>query len=207
VQLGNEGGGRRRNAPGVIHPGLDFGGWKSKSGGVSAQAADDAPCVADVFGSQPLPRPKRQPYPWEAGAPIDFFMPFDPPTATAQHKGARVHKGEVFFYTKAELREIEEMLRAQMAPFVVAAPLDGPLSLLMEWFFPWRKTEPAKNRVTGRKWHTSKPDCSNIIKAPEDQLTRLRFWHDDGQIADLRVIKRWADTPGIRVVITQLSEE
>jgi Holliday junction resolvase RusA-like endonuclease len=115
--------------------------------------------------------------------------------------------GKVHFYTKDELREIEDMIRAQMAPFVTAAPLDGPLALLMEWYFPWRKTEPAKNRVKGRKWHTSKPDCSNIIKAPEDQLTRLRFWNDDGQIADLHVRKFWADTPGIRVVITQLSEE
>lgn len=49
--------------------------------------------------------------------------------------------------------------------------------------------------------HARKPDLDNLCKELLDCMTRLHFWHDDGQVFSVRMEKRYADPPFIRVLL------
>ena len=85
--------------------------------------------------------------------------------------------------------------------------LDGPIRLEVSFTFPWRKSEPKKNRTMPLRHMDVSPDCSNIIKMLEDCLTRLNVWRDDGQVAELRVQKFWGDTPGISITVYKIQQQ
>lgn len=140
---------------------------------------------------------------------IDFFMEFEPPTVTAQHKGARiviprVGKPFIHFFTKKEIEAAAKLLNTHLAPFIPAQPFTGPLRLVTEWTFPWRTSEPKKERIMGWKWKDTHGDADNLFKLLSDQMAECRFFHNDSQIADLRVSKTWGDRPGIRITLQQL---
>jgi hypothetical protein len=52
----------------------------------------------------------------------------------------------------------------------------------------------------------TRPDCDNLCKILFDAMTRLGFWGDDSQIADLRFVKCWGDTAGIGVMADEISD-
>lgn len=85
-------------------------------------------------------------------------------------------------------------------------PIDGPVFLDLHFTLPRPKghfnskgvLKPnAPSRVT------KKPDLDNMEKAVMDCLTRLRFWHDDAQVADKHTAKFYGH-PGCTVIINQL---
>lgn len=50
---------------------------------------------------------------------------------------------------------------------------------------------------------TKKPDCSNVAKLLEDALNKV-LWHDDSQVTDLVVRKRWAEADSVTVEVRAL---
>ena len=94
-------------------------------------------------------------------------------------------------------KRVQEHLIALIAPHRPPQPLEGPVQVHIEWEYPWRKSEPKKNRLLGFKPCDKRPDVDNLVKAFLDILTRLNFWNDDGQVCDLRFIKSWGNNPGI----------
>jgi Holliday junction resolvase RusA-like endonuclease len=76
----------------------------------------------------------------------------------------------------------------------------------LEFTWPWRQSEPKRTRLLGRVPHTSKPDCSNVLKTLEDRLVALRFIGDDANVVEVTVRKWWGDEPGIRITITPLAQ-
>lgn len=134
---------------------------------------------------------------------IFFHLPIVPPKATSQGAGKRIVivRGKPMFFKNAKAQSAENDLTLLCSEHAPPEPLDGPLELHIDFVFPWRKSETKKRIALKRLPHTSKPDSSNIIKIIEDVLTKLRFWHDDGQVADLRVSKAWGDEVGITVRI------
>ncbi len=137
---------------------------------------------------------------------VSFHLPIIPPKATSQGAGKRIAviNGRPMFFKNQKAVSAEHDLLMLCAPHTPQERLEGPVVLDVEFVWPWRKSEPKRRLAMGRAHHTSKPDCSNIIKQLEDVLTKLQFWTDDGQVADLRVSKFWGDTPGIRVSIAEL---
>lgn len=137
---------------------------------------------------------------------ITFHLPIVPPKATSQSAGKRIVivRGRPVFFKNKKAQSAENDLTLLSAPYAPATPIAGPICLEIEFVFPWRKSEPKRRLALGRVPHTSKPDCSNIVKMLEDCLTKLGFWKDDGQVADLRVIKAWGDNVGITVTINNL---
>jgi Holliday junction resolvase RusA-like endonuclease len=135
---------------------------------------------------------------------ITFHLPIVPPKATSQGAGKRIMvvKGKPMFFKNKKAQSAENDLTLLSAPFAPARPLEGPLALKIDFVWPWRASEPKYRIALGRVPHTSKPDCSNIVKQIEDCLTKLGFWKDDGQIADLQVTKGWGDRVGITVRIS-----
>lgn len=83
-------------------------------------------------------------------------------------------------------------LSRQHAP---AAPLEGPLALVLMFFVP-------KPKRCKRTHPCVRPDVDNFAKAVMDALGGV-FWKDDGQICTLTAMKVYG-TPSISVQVTEL---
>jgi Holliday junction resolvase RusA-like endonuclease len=132
---------------------------------------------------------------------ISFFLSIVPSKATSQGAGKRmsVINGRPMFFKNKKAAGAEKDLTVLCSEHAPSQPLQGPITLHVDFCFPWRTSEPLKRRRLGRVPMTKKPDCSNLIKQIEDVMTKLRFWEDDGQVVDLRVTKGWGDRVGIAV--------
>ncbi len=113
---------------------------------------------------------------------IRFIVPAVPvaqprPRATAINGKARMYEakqGHAIHAFKASVR-----LAAQQA--YRGAPLDGPLSLYLNFIFPRPDTKRWKTKPMPRYRHTIAPDVDNLIKGVCDALNKLA-WSDDKQI-------------------------
>lgn len=82
-------------------------------------------------------------------------------------------------------------------------PLEGPLSLDVEFVMPRRKAHFRANggvKITAPTHHASKPDRTKLLRALEDALTKI-VWRDDTQVVDGRTTKRYGDRPGAHVKV------
>lgn len=101
------------------------------------------------------------------------------------------------------LNAAKDFWRQLLIPFRPEAPLDGPVGMWMRLVWPYRASEPKRNR-RGLVPHTSKPDCSNVAKTVEDRLVELGFLRDDAQIVCLEVDKWWGPTGEVRIRIGEV---
>jgi Holliday junction resolvase RusA-like endonuclease len=138
---------------------------------------------------------------------ITFRLDIIPPKATSQTKRLVTIGGKPRFFPKKEHQQAEHTLVSLCAQHQPARPLAGPVRLAVGFVFPWRKSEPKKHRASGIRPMNTRPDCDNLVKLVADVLTRLRFYQDDGQVADLRVTKAWGDHPGIEIRIEEIRFE
>lgn len=137
------------------------------------------------------------------GERLEFFLPCVPPTTTHHHKRI-VNAGRFArMADRPELNEAKHLLDSLLLSHRPSSPLKGPVSLALEFTWPWRKSEPKKRRALGRVPHTSRPDCSNLAKTIEDRLVSLCFLEDDNSVASLKVQKWWGDKPGIFVRLAE----
>ena len=133
---------------------------------------------------------------------MQFFIPMRPPTVT--HNAKQLHtfmrggRPCAVLHDSPELKDARAKLRSGLAPHAPAAPLGGPVRLVVKWLFP------AEGRHPDGAWKTSKPDTDNLDKALKDEMTRLHFWHDDAQVASEISEKFWANTPGIFIRVEAL---
>ena len=130
---------------------------------------------------------------------IQFFIPGEPPTATAQQKGYSRHTGK--YYKPAELRDAEQKYLAYANQVRPAQPMEGPIKLTVIFIFLAGKSHtPGFPKIT-------KPDTDNMLKALKDSLTRTGFWKDDAQVWNETTAKIWGREPGIRVIVSDDQEE
>lgn len=97
-------------------------------------------------------------------------------------------------------RQIDDLLRPRRLP----APIRGPVSLTLQFTWPWRQKDSHQVRTLQRVPRATRPDCSNLAKTTEDRLVANGFLEDDGQVAELIVRKFYGDRPGILVAIVPL---
>lgn len=62
-----------------------------------------------------------------------------------------------------------------------------------------------RQAMAGEVLPTTKPDADNVVKAVFDGLNGV-LWRDDVLVVDLRVRKRYAATPCVRVEVWELAE-
>jgi Holliday junction resolvase RusA-like endonuclease len=139
---------------------------------------------------------------------IDFFIPCNPPKSTAQGS-SRIMKrrdGSQFVgrFANSKATKAKSSLLTLLHPHRPETPLEGPLRLEVEWEYPWRKSEPKKNKALGFKPCDTRPDVDNLSKMLLDAMTTAGFWNDDGQVAHLSFYKSWSDKPGIGIRIVKL---
>ena len=142
--------------------------------------------------------------------PVSFRIDCIPPKSTHQ-ASLRIMKrrdGSQFVgkMENSKGAQVKRDIISLLAEHRPAEPFAGPVQLVIGWAYPWRKSEPKRNRITGQRWCDTRPDCDNLAKMVIDCMTRLAFWGDDSQVAWLNFSKWWADRPGIIVGIRELEE-
>ena len=138
---------------------------------------------------------------------IAFQLNVVPPRSTHQMR-QRLYTvgGKARMYTSrtnkaaVESQTLLELIR----PHRPAEPMTGPLRLCVSWYYPYRKSEPKKNR-TEDLWCDTRPDCDNLTKGLCNILTTLQFWGNDSQVANLQFKKKWVETPRIEILIRKLT--
>jgi len=136
---------------------------------------------------------------------VRFFLPHTPSTTTAQQKRLVMVGGKPRFFRSGRAKSAIGTLEALLIPHRPETPVESPCRLVIEYTFPWRKSETKRNIAKGWVWHTSRPDCSNLVKAIEDLLSVHRFMKDDAGVAELIVRKKWGDEPGIWIELEELA--
>ena len=81
------------------------------------------------------------------------------------------------------------------------SPSEKPIRLTVILYFDIK--QPKKLWGT---YKTTKPDCDNYVKEIKDVMTKLRFWKDDSQVSDLRVVKYYAEKGTIFIRLEELED-
>lgn len=117
-----------------------------------------------------------------------FVSTYDPPKS-------RAYKQEVTIYARASM--------ASRKPFT------GPIKVTM---YIYRRIQSngshslKQAKLDGKIWPTVKPDLDNFYKAATDACTGI-IWHDDNQIVDAQMIKKYSDQPRLVMEISELQQE
>ena len=130
---------------------------------------------------------------------ISFFLDFNgrnPPTVTHQMHRVTVKNGKPQFFDSPELAKARADICARLEAFSPDAPFEGPVALCVSWLF--------RDAKGSEGWKTTRPDTDNLQKLLKDCMTRTRFWIDDAQVCDERVLKRWSKSPGIFIAVWTL---
>lgn len=135
---------------------------------------------------------------------IRFRLKITPPKTTSQTKRLVMIGGKPRFFAKKEHQAAENDLMSLCAAHAPSEPLSGPVRLRVDFVFPWRKSEAKKRIALGQIPNDARPDCDNLVKLIGDVLTKLRFYNDDGQVAQLHVTKCWGNNVGIAVQIENI---
>lgn len=141
---------------------------------------------------------------------IEFAEYFKIPSVTQQEHRAdvknRMKDGKkssvAYIHDTPEIRDARALFRAHLAPHRPAEPLQGPIELDVRWYY---MIEDDKHE--DGEFKTTKPDCSNLIKLIEDEMTRLGFWKDDAQVALTFQYKIWKEhVEGVGITVKQLDK-
>ena len=131
---------------------------------------------------------------------MEFDLSIIPPTVTAQEHRIRVVGGKPMFYDTARLKMARNTFESILRHHAPEVPLEGPVSLTVEWRFS-TKTHPEG------KWRVTRPDTDNLQKLLKDCMTRVGFWNDDAQVCRETVTKRWSRTnPGIHIKVVGMND-
>lgn len=130
----------------------------------------------------------------------EAFLSMVPPTATAQHKGARIvyvnGRPTIMHYTKAPQRKAhDEYVKHLTAD--INRRVDGigrefmfttAIAVQVDFYFPNPVNTPKKSRdATFAK--TTRPDADNMVKGLLDYLSEVGLIQDDALIFDLHIRK------------------
>ena len=130
---------------------------------------------------------------------MTFTIRCVPPSTTAQQK--RRSKSGHYFHSDKMVRQAQTW-DVLLRPHVPQEPVSGPVQLLVCMVYPQRKATRASDRSQLIPKET-RPDCDNVGKHLIDLLARMRFLHDDAQVARL-IVEKWhgpESSVGIRIAI------
>lgn len=136
---------------------------------------------------------------------ITFQVP-GVPVAKARPRATTIN-GSARLYTASKTRDYEQRVsQAARSAMCKAPPLPGAVAASLDIRLPvpasWSKTRRA-DALAGRVFPTSKPDSDNYAKAVLDGCNGV-VWVDDAQVVRLTAQKRYAESPGIDVLVTVL---
>ena len=141
-----------------------------------------------------------------------FYLSFEDgmPKGTAQQHGERIGYKRIGgklvpyidHYRKANVQLARNMFTVKMKPYRPKQPSERPIRLLVCLYFDVKQPK----KLWG-KYKTTRPDCDNYVKEIKDAMTVSRFWKDDNQVVELRVVKRYAEKASIYIRVEELPED
>lgn len=128
------------------------------------------------------------------------------PQGKGRPRAFRAGKG-VRMFTPGKTKDYEqtvqaEAIKAMMGKPPIFGPVELRLNLVCSVPASWSKTKRAQ-ALAGEIVPTNKPDIDNVVKAICDALNAI-VWHDDVQVVDLVVRKRFGEAPHVEATITPL---
>lgn len=113
-------------------------------------------------------------------------------------------------YTPAKTTNFENLVRLSYQQQCNKLPYEQGVELeaYITAFFAIPKSVSKKKHDLMANWYlrpTKKPDCDNIAKAVLDALNGIAY-HDDSQIVELTVRKRYSETPRCEITIRRVDE-
>lgn len=142
----------------------------------------------------------------------EFYLHFEDgmPKGTAQQHGERIAYRRlggklvpyIGHYRKPNVQLARNMFTVKMKPYRPKQPSDRPIRLMVCLYF-----NISKPKKLWGKYKTTRPDCDNYVKEIKDVMTDLKFWNDDAQVVDLRVIKRYSEKATIYISMEELDDE
>lgn len=114
--------------------------------------------------------------------------------------------GHAMAYKSERQKNAERELDAALAAHAPASPFAGPLlvNFVAAIQPPGSMGAKDRQRLFDRNWHTDTPDLDNLAKQLLDGMTRMRFWHDDRQVARLVCEKIYGFEPCWRVSLERM---
>lgn len=141
----------------------------------------------------------------------EFYLHFPEglPRATAQQKGEAIRykksDGKVLpyidHYRKPKVQALRNELTLKMKRYRPEQTSEKPIRLTVILYFDIK----APKKLWGT-YKTTKPDCDNYVKEIKDVMTLLKFWKDDNQVVDLRVVKYFAEKGTIFIRMEELED-
>lgn len=135
-----------------------------------------------------------------AELPIEFFVAGEPKAQPRPRAFAR-RMGKKFVarvYDAGTAEAWKSLIAEAAKPFVTGTPISGPVKLEVAFLFGRPKYHYGTGRNAGvikasaPVWHTTTPDCDNLVKAVKDCLTQIGLWSDDCIVCLESVSKRYA---------------
>lgn len=141
----------------------------------------------------------------------EFYLHFPEglPRATSQEKGEAIRykrvEGRILpyidHYRKPKVQALRNELTLKMKRYRPEQTSDKPIRLTVILYFDIK----APKKLWGT-YKTTKPDCDNYVKEIKDVMTLLKFWKDDNQVVDLRVVKYFAEKGTIFIRMEELED-
>ena len=141
----------------------------------------------------------------------EFYLHFPEglPRATAQQKGESIKykriDGRILpyidHYRKPKVQALRNELTLKMKRYRPEQTSEKPIRLTVILYFDIK----APKKLWGT-YKTTKPDCDNYVKEIKDVMTLLKFWKDDNQVVDLRVVKYFAEKGTIFIRMEELED-
>lgn len=117
--------------------------------------------------------------------------------------------GFVKTYTPQETLDYEQQVRMAYQFADGEYHAESPLKMIVEAYFEPPKSTSKKKRAMMLEdmiSPTKKPDCDNIVKAILDGLNGVAF-HDDVQVVEMIVRKKYSERPRTEVEILKYVKE
>lgn len=129
-----------------------------------------------------------------------------------EYKGRAIPQARVRYmrnghiYTPPRTKEYREAFSAVAREQYTAEPLTEPLRvfILISMTPPESWSDRKKGKAFGKPIG-KKPDVDNLAKAICDSLNGI-VWHDDGQIAELFIVKSYQRANVVEVYIEEIAE-
>lgn len=141
----------------------------------------------------------------------EFYLHFPEglPRATSQEKGESIRYKKVDgrilpyidHYRKPKVQALRNELTLKMKRYRPKETSEKPIRLTVILYFDIK----APKKLWGT-YKTTKPDCDNYVKEIKDVMTLLKFWKDDNQVVDLRVVKYFAEKGTIFIRMEELED-
>lgn len=137
---------------------------------------------------------------------IDVFIP-----GKAAPQGSKRHVGRgVLVESSKEVKPWRESIRWALlgtpAPDRAAWPLQGPVTVVLEFVLPRPKSTPKRSTPPAVK----RPDIDKLQRAVLDAIGSAGVWGDDAQVVEIHARKRLAElteVPGCRIRLAVTAAE